>query len=64
MTSQAVPFRGWHDYDDDLRFAHVLADNADDITTRRFRALDLRVETKPDLTPVSDADTGRRGVAS
>jgi histidinol phosphatase-like enzyme (inositol monophosphatase family) len=43
-------------YDDDLRFAHVLADAADDITTRRFRALDLRVETKPDLTPVSDAD--------
>ena len=43
-------------YDDDLRFAHVLADNADDITMRRFRALDLRVDTKPDLTPVSDAD--------
>jgi histidinol phosphatase-like enzyme (inositol monophosphatase family) len=43
-------------YDDDLRFAQVLADAADDITTRRFRALDLRVETKPDLTPVSDAD--------
>src|SRR5215471_5508560 len=43
-------------YDDDLRFAHVLADAADDITTRRFRALDLRVDTKPDLTPVSDAD--------
>ena len=43
-------------YDDDLRFAHVLADAADDITTRRFRALDLRVEAKPDLTPVSDAD--------
>ncbi len=43
-------------YDDDLRFAHVLADAADDITTRRFRALDLRVETKPDLSPVSDAD--------
>jgi histidinol-phosphatase len=44
-------------YDDDLRFAHVLADAADDITTRRFRALDLHVEAKPDLTPVSDADT-------
>ncbi|MBO0821280.1 MAG: histidinol phosphatase [Nocardiopsaceae bacterium] len=44
------------DYGDDLRFAHVLADAADDISTRRFRALDLRVETKPDLTPVSDAD--------
>src|SRR6201999_4530460 len=43
-------------YDDDLRFAHVLADAADDITTKRFRALDLRVDTKPDLTPVSDAD--------
>jgi histidinol-phosphatase len=43
-------------YDDDLRFAHVLADAADDIATRRFRALDLRVESKPDLTPVTDAD--------
>ena len=43
-------------YDDDLRFAHVLADAADDIATRRFRALDLQVETKPDLTPVTDAD--------
>lgn len=43
-------------YDDDLRFAHVLADAADDITTRRFRAMDLHVETKPDLTPVTDAD--------
>jgi histidinol-phosphatase len=43
-------------YTDDLRFAHVLADAADDITTRRFRALDLHVEAKPDLTPVTDAD--------
>ncbi|HEV2377374.1 MAG TPA: histidinol-phosphatase [Streptosporangiaceae bacterium] len=43
-------------YDDDLRFAHVLADSADDMTTRRFRALDLHVEAKPDLTPVTDAD--------
>jgi histidinol-phosphatase len=43
-------------YDDDLRFAHVLVGAADDITTRRFRALDLRVEAKPDLTPVTDAD--------
>ena len=40
----------------DLRFAHRLADTADEITTARFRALDLRVETKPDLTPVSEAD--------
>jgi histidinol-phosphatase len=43
-------------FDGDLGFAHVLADAADDITMRRFRALDLRVEAKPDLTPVSDAD--------
>ncbi|RJL25195.1 histidinol-phosphatase [Bailinhaonella thermotolerans] len=43
-------------YDDDLRLAHVLADAADDISLRRFRAIDLRVDTKPDLTPVSDAD--------
>ena len=42
--------------DADLRFAHELADCADAVTLLRFRALDLRVETKPDLTPVSDAD--------
>ena len=40
----------------DLEFAHRLADAADAITTARFRALDLHVETKPDLTPVSEAD--------
>jgi histidinol-phosphatase len=45
-------------YDDDLRLGHVLADTADSITTSRFRALDLRVDTKPDLSPVSDADRG------
>src|SRR5690606_2215786 len=40
----------------DLRLAHVMADTADDLTMRRFKAVDLKVETKPDLTPVSDAD--------
>jgi histidinol-phosphatase len=40
----------------DLAFAFQLADAADAITMARFRALDLRVETKPDLTPVSEAD--------
>jgi histidinol-phosphatase len=39
-----------------LDFAHELADLADAITLDRFRALDLHVETKPDLTPVSEAD--------
>lgn len=43
-------------YNDDLRLAHVLADAADTVTTERFRALDLRITTKPDLTPVTDAD--------
>jgi histidinol-phosphatase len=43
-------------YDDDLRLAHVLADAVERLTTARFRAEDLRVETKPDLTLVSDAD--------
>ena len=59
VSRQAVIRVPWHavaGYSDDLRLAHVLADGADDITTRRFRALDLSVETKPDLTPVSDAD--------
>jgi histidinol-phosphatase len=43
-------------YDDDLRLAHVIADQVDSVTMSRFKAQDLRVETKPDLTPVSDAD--------
>jgi histidinol-phosphatase len=42
---------------DDLRLAHLLADDADSITMNRFKALDLYVTSKPDLTPVSDADT-------
>jgi histidinol-phosphatase len=33
-----------------------MADRADALTLHRFGALDLTVETKPDLTPVSDAD--------
>ncbi|MCZ3388345.1 MAG: histidinol-phosphatase [Actinomycetia bacterium] len=41
---------------DDLAFALRLADAADALTLERFGALDLRVDTKPDLTPVSDAD--------
>jgi len=44
------------DYTDDLRLAHVLADDADSLTTDRFKALDLHVARKPDLTPVTDAD--------
>lgn len=41
---------------DDLALALMLADRADALTSSRFGALDLRIETKPDLTPVTDAD--------
>jgi histidinol-phosphatase len=42
--------------DDDLTLALQLADMADEHTMSRFQARDLVVETKPDLTLVSDAD--------
>lgn len=41
---------------DDLDLALDLAARADAITLARFGALDLRVDHKPDLTPVTDAD--------
>jgi histidinol-phosphatase len=40
----------------DLELALRLADAADAISLGRFRARDLVVETKPDATPVTDAD--------
>jgi histidinol-phosphatase len=40
----------------DLEFALRLADLADALSLPRFRAADLRVDTKPDLSPVTDAD--------
>ncbi len=49
-------------YDDDLRLAHVIADQVDGLTMSRFRAQDLAVETKPDTTPVTDADRGAEEV--
>lgn len=50
-------------YDDDLRLAHVIADSVDGLTMSRFKAQDLHVEAKPDLTPVSDADRGAEELA-
>ena len=41
---------------DDVTLALQMADEADALTLDRFGALDLRIETKPDLTPVTDAD--------
>ena len=40
----------------DLAVALELAKRADAITLDRIGALDLRIDTKPDLTPVTDAD--------
>lgn len=40
----------------DLSLALELADVADAITLARYASVDLVVETKPDATPVSDAD--------
>lgn len=39
-----------------LALAHRLADVADQISLARYLALDLVIETKPDTTPVTDAD--------
>ncbi|MDT4921041.1 MAG: histidinol-phosphatase [Pseudonocardiales bacterium] len=50
------------DYAADLALARQSADAADAITTQRFGAADLVVEAKPDLTPVSDADTAAERV--
>lgn len=44
------------DWEDDLALARTLADVADGITLNRFTAHDLRVDRKPDRTPVTDAD--------
>ena len=40
----------------ELAFALTLADIADEISLARYRALDLVITTKPDSTPVTDAD--------
>jgi histidinol-phosphatase len=46
----------------DLALAHQLADAADAITLERFQALDLVIDTKPDNTPVTDADRAAENV--
>ena len=40
----------------DLEYALSLADDADALTMQHYRSLDLAVETKADLTPVTEAD--------
>jgi histidinol-phosphatase len=45
-----------HDLKSDLELALRLADIADQISLKRYQALDLVIETKPDASPVTDAD--------
>ena len=65
MTGTTASIYDTHSYRDDLKvnplFADLelalsMADRADAISLARFGALDLHVESKPDHTPVSDAD--------
>jgi histidinol-phosphatase len=46
---------------DDLQYALALADEADILTMRHYRSIDLRIETKADLTPVTQADRAVEG---
>jgi len=48
--------KGSIDLLDDLALAHALADMADAITLDRYQSQDLVITTKPDNTPVTDAD--------
>ncbi|MCI7551603.1 MAG: histidinol phosphatase [Actinomycetaceae bacterium] len=41
---------------DDLQVLGSIVDSVDGVTMKRFQASDLHIETKPDLTPVTDAD--------
>ncbi len=56
VRARVTPYAAAVSYDADLAFAQALADDADAVTMDRFLAVDLHVERKPDLTPVSDAD--------
>lgn len=51
--SLSSPLQG---YREDLNLALVIADAVDALTMSRFQAVDLQIDTKPDMTPVSDAD--------
>ncbi len=39
-----------------LKFLEEIADQADQIALRFFRKQNLHIETKPDLSPVTEAD--------
>lgn len=57
MTSNAGDAAGW------LPFLSELADGADRLALQFFRSRDLRVDEKPDLSPVTEADRAIEAMA-
>lgn len=51
------------EYTDDVRLAHVIADQVDALTLAKFKSMDFTVESKPDLTPVTDVDRDAEALA-
>lgn len=56
MSSSSTGESSSSQYSAELAFALTLADIADEISLARYRALDLVITTKPDNSPVTDAD--------
>lgn len=56
MSSSSNGGKSSSQYSAELAFALTLADRADAISLSRYHALDLEITTKPDNSPVTDAD--------
>jgi len=56
MSSSSTDGKSSSQYSAELAFALTLADRADAISLSRYQALDLEITTKPDNSPVTDAD--------
>jgi len=56
MSSSSTDGKSSSQYSAELEFALTLADVADEISLSRYQALDLEITTKPDNSPVTDAD--------
>ena len=56
MSSSSTGGKSSSQYSAELAFALTLADRADAISLSRYQALDLEITTKPDNSPVTDAD--------
>ena len=56
MSNSSTGGKSSSQYSAELAFALTLADRADTISLSRYQALDLEITTKPDNSPVTDAD--------